>query len=324
MKFIAPDAPPPLARWTSRVAFFSLGLLGAAVFMHRLFQTPTPVAVNVVLAAFIGAGVALLLALGAGVQIWRTGKPGTPRVVVGSLLGLALLTWPLLYLPQLQSLPYIYDVSTDTTSPPAFVALAKEHGKARLDYPRRFAAAQAEAYPDLRSLVVDRGVEEAFELTSDALRRLKIRIVREEAPPPQGGKGVIEAVDRTMVFGFYDDIAVRIQGDKSSARIDLRSASRYGRHDMGRNAERLRHILKEIVARLEATVPTATGERVGSLLKKKRLAKRHKAGDPASAGQTTTPAGARSDAQRGPAPKAQPQPKDGGRGRGKRPGQSFE
>lgn len=325
MKFIAPDAPPPLARWTSRVAFFSLGLLGTAVFMHRLFATPTPIAINIVVTAFIGAGVALLLALAAGVQIWRTGKPGTPRVFVGSLVGLGLLVWPLFYLPQFEGLPYLYDVTTDTQSPPAFVALAKEHGQARLDYPKRFAKPQAEAYPDLRPLVIDRGAEEAFELTTDALRRLKIKIVREE-PPQKGGKGYIEAVDRTLVFGFYDDVVVRIQGDTHSSKIDLRSASRYGRHDMGRNAERLRRILKEVVARLEATVPTATGERVGSLLRRKRHAvpKRQKAGDPKSADQPTQQGGARAGAQRGPAQKAQPPSKDAGRGRGKRSGQSFE
>lgn len=324
MKFIAPDAPPPLARWTSRLAFFSLGLLGAAVFMHRLFATPTPVAINLVGTAFVGAALALLLALAAGVQIWRTGKPGTPRVIVGSLVGLALLAWPLFYLPQLSGLPTMYDVTTDTVSPPVFAALAAERGKARLDYPRRFAAAQTEAYPDIRPLVVDRSAEEAFELTSDALRRLKIKIVREEPPSAQGGKGTIEAVDRTLVFGFYDDVAVRIQGDAKSARIDLRSASRWGRHDLGRNAERLRGILKEIVARLEATVPTATGERIGSLIKRKRLARRHKAGDPKSAAPQSSPSAARSGAQRAPQQKAQPQSKDAGRGRGKRSGQSFE
>ena len=326
MKFIAPDAPPPLARWTSRVAFFSLGLLGAAVFMHRLFPTPTPVAVNIVVTAFIGAALALLLALAAGIQIWRTGKPGTPRVVVGSIVGVGLLVWPLWFLPQLQGLPAIHDVSTDTAQPPQFVALAGDRGKARTEYPKRSATAQAEAYPDLRSLVVARGAEEAFELTSDALRRMKVRIVREEAPSAQGGKGAIEAVDRTLVFGFYDDIVVRIQGDARTARIDLRSASRYGRHDLGRNAERVRRILKEIVARLEATVPTASGERVGSLVKRKKAAvpKRQKAGDPKSAGQTSQQDGARSGAQHGPGQKAQPPSKDGGRGRGKRQGQSFE
>ncbi len=326
MKFVAPDAPLPLARWTSRVAFFSLGLLGAAIFLHRLFPMPTTVAVNIVIAAYIAAGMAMALAVMAGVQIWRTGKPGAARVAVASIVGAGLLGWPLWFLPQIRALPAINDVTTDTAAPPAFVALAKERGRA-VDYPKaRFAGQQAEAYPDLRSLVIDRGVDEAFELASDAVRRLKIKVVREEAPAAAGGRGGIEAVDRTTVFGFYDDVAIRVQGDQRRSQIDIRSASRFGRHDLGRNAERIRHILKEVVARLEATVPTASGERVGSLVKRKRAAvpKRQKPGDPKSAGQTTPQGAGQPGAQHGPGQKAQPPSKDGGRGRGKRPGQSFE
>jgi len=37
----------------------------------------------------------------------------------------------------------------------------------------------------------------------------------------------------------------------------VRSASRFGRHDLGRNAERVRQVLKEIVMRLESVVPAA-------------------------------------------------------------------
>ena len=189
MKFIAPDAPPPLARWTSRVAFFSLALLGAAIFLHRLFPTPTPVAINIIVAAYVGAVLALVLAFAAGLQIWRTGKPGSARVAVAVLVGAGLLGWPLWYLPQLRNLPAINDVTTDTAAPPLFVALAKDRGRNHVDYPKvRFAAVQAEAYPDLRPLVIDRGTEEAFELVSDALRRQKIRIVREEPPSAGGGR----------------------------------------------------------------------------------------------------------------------------------------
>jgi predicted metal-dependent hydrolase len=66
----------------------------------------------------------------------------------------------------------------------------------------------------------------------------------------------MEVVDRTMILGFYDDVAIRVTGDANDARIDVRSASRYGTHDLGRNAERTRRILKEIITRLESVVPT--------------------------------------------------------------------
>lgn len=325
MKFVSPEAPPPLALWTSRIAFFSLGLLGAAIFLHRLFSTPTPVALNIIKAAFLGAALAILLSLAAGAQIWHSGRPGTARVVSGLIVGVGLLTWPLLFLPQMRALPAIYDVTTDMQNPPKFLELAKVRAKGAVDYPgAKFARQQADAYPDLKTLEVDRSADESYELVSDALRRQKIKMVR-EVPPGQTGKGYMEGFDRTLVFGFYDDISVRIEGDGKRSRIDLRSASRYGQHDLGRNAERVRRVLKEVVARLEATVPTASGERVGSLLRRKRMvAKRSKEGDPKTVVPGKAVPGAQSGTQHGPAQKGQPPAKDGGRGRGKRPAQSFE
>ena len=247
-------------------------------------------------------------------------------MVAGLIVGVGLLSWPVIFLPQLTGLPSIHDITTDTANPPAFVELAKFRAKGTVDYPGgRTAKIQSDAYPDLKTLEVDRSADEAYEIVSDALRRQKVKVVR-EVPPSQSGKGYIEAYDRTLVFGFYDDISVRIDGDAKRAKIDLRSASRYGQHDLGRNAERLRRVLKEVVARLEATVPTASGERVGSLIKRKKTAvpKRNKDLDPKSAIPGKSAPGAQAGAPRGPAQKAQQPARDGGRGRGKRPAQSFE
>ena len=52
-------------------------------------------------------------------------------------------------------------------------------------------------------------------------------------------------------MGFTDDVLVRVRGDDSQAFIDLRSASRYGMHDLGANADRIRAFFTEIKATLE-------------------------------------------------------------------------
>ena len=121
-----------------------------------------------------------------------------------------------------------------------------------------FAAAQAAAYPDIKPIEINRSADEAFELAADAIRRLKMNIVRQDPPDLETGRpGIIEVVDRTLILGFYDDVVIRVAGNDEHARIDVRSASRYGRHDLGRNAERVRQILKEIVVRMESVVPAA-------------------------------------------------------------------
>jgi uncharacterized protein (DUF1499 family) len=330
MRIAVLDAPPPMARWSSRIAVFAVALVATAAFLHRLFGMSTPVALNLLLVAFGCAVLALVLAISAAVKIWREGAPGTPRVVVGAVLSLGLIAAPLALLPLLRSLPELNDVTTDTASPPAFTALAKARppGANPVSYPGVAAAKlQLDAFPDIRTLVVDRSAEETFEIVAESMRRQRMTLVAEVPPVGVGRPGFIEATDKTLIAGFIDDVVARVDGDGNRARIDLRSASRYGRHDLGRNAERLRRLLKEIVARLEATVPTATGERLVRLRSRmdramsRRLLKER---DRGKAGLRTPEDRAQSGAQRGPGQKASP-PSSGDRpGRDRPPARSGE
>ena len=122
--------PPPLgqsffARWTSRVAVFSVVVLATAILLHRLFGLPSPVAFNLAGLAFAGAALSLLFALFATVGIWHTGRPGTPRIVLAILVSLGLLAWPLVFFPRYATLPKINDISTDAAAPAAAAAAAR-------------------------------------------------------------------------------------------------------------------------------------------------------------------------------------------------------
>ena len=59
---------------------------------------------------------------------------------------------------------------------------------------------------------------------------------------PRRPEGRIEAVARTPIMGFRDDVVIRVRPAPDGARIDMRSASRYGRHDLGTNAARIRSL----------------------------------------------------------------------------------
>ena len=176
-----------------------------------------------------------------------------------------MLAWPLVYYPKMQSLPTLNDVTTDTADPPAFRALAtvRDAPANGIDYRKEpFAARQQAAFPDIRPIFVNRSGSETFDLVVDAVRRQRMRIVRETPPSDANGSlGSLEAVDRTLILGFRDDVAIRIIGDDNAARIDIRSASRYGRHDLGRNVKRVRDLMREIVTRLESTIPGAAENR---------------------------------------------------------------
>jgi uncharacterized protein (DUF1499 family) len=259
----------PMSLWTVRLGLFSVAMIAVGLLGLRLFSMPTPIAMNLFKTAFVGAIITFLIGGVALYQIWRRGHRGASTTFIGLTVALGIFAWPLAFLPTFRALPRINDITTDMQTPPKFVSLAKTRapGANNPSYPPSFAKAQTAGYPDIKPFVIDRSAEEAFEIVIASLNRtLKMKIIQEEPPKGRYGQpGYVEAIDRTTVMGFTDDIVIRVDGDASTARVDVRSASRYGVHDLGRNASRVRKILKEIQWQVEATIPSANGERVGRL-----------------------------------------------------------
>lgn len=280
--------PTPFAAWSRRVALFSVQLVVVGVLLHRLLSMPTPVALNLFATALAGGAIAIVLGLLAFVLIWRQGRSGTWSAAAGVLLGLGLFAWPAAYLPFVLTLPAINDVSTDTGAPPRFVALAKQRPKGANDVRHggpEVARKQVEAYPDIRPLIIPRPVNDTFELVHETVRRLRWKIAAEDQPLGKGRPGYIEATDRTLVMGFTDDVVIRIDGDNRETRIDVRSASRYGRHDLGRNASRVRRLYKELESQLEQSVGGAQVGRRRRKSPEQAVPKRQKGAPTVSAAQ---------------------------------------
>ena len=253
----------PFARWARLTGVFSLQVLIAAIVLHRLLSLPTPVALALFGGVLVGAAIAVLLALVAYVAIWRDGRLGFWRATCGLLLGASIMAWPAVLVPLYRSMPAIHDVTTDLAAPPTFATLASLRGPDanRPDYPGdSVAARQQEAYADIRPVVVSRPVNETWEVLGETVKRLGWKVASETPPGGKGKPGYIEAVDRTLVLGFYDDVVIRVSGDQRETRVDVRSASRYGEHDFGRNAQRIRKLFKELTYRLDETV--GGGERI--------------------------------------------------------------
>jgi uncharacterized protein (DUF1499 family) len=115
---------------------------------------------------------------------------------------------------------------------------------------------QEEAYPDIAPVALERAAPSVFSLVQEAIERLGWTIVLSE-PPGETGIGVIEATDRTLIMGYTDDVIVQVKGDDAHAVIDVRSVSRYGFHDLGANAARIRTLFAEISETLEKGEKTA-------------------------------------------------------------------
>jgi uncharacterized protein (DUF1499 family) len=283
------------ARWSSQLALFSLALLAVTLILHRFLTLPSPLAINLFVVGLVGIGLAVLVGLWALARVWFTGRAGAGSAALGVIIGVATLGGPVGYGLTHYHLPRINDVTTDPANPPAFVSLAsRPPGANATAYPGlAFSELQAKAYPDLRPLMLDRSAEEAFELVEEAVRRLRWSVMVEE--PPMTGKdatpGVIEATEQTLLLGFTDDIVIRIEGTATQAKIDARSASRYGSFDLGQNAARLRRLFAEIRARAEVTpsVALAPAAKEKSKAPGSSLFKRKKGVDPRKAGSRFGP-----------------------------------
>jgi uncharacterized protein (DUF1499 family) len=114
-------------------------------------------------------------------------------------------------------------------------------------YPgRAVAEKQRAAYPDVEPLVVTSTPQQAYETALAVITKRKLFIVDGRPPQPGRREGRIEAVSRTPIMGFREDVIVRVRPDGEGARIDVRSSSRYGPHDLGGNAARITRLLEEI------------------------------------------------------------------------------
>ena len=56
-------------------------------------------------------------------------------------------------------------------------------------------------------------------------------------------EGRIEATATTLLFGFNDDVVIRVTPTPRGSRVDVRSESRIGHSDIGTNAKRVESFL---------------------------------------------------------------------------------
>jgi len=192
-------------------------------------------------AAWIGIAAAIaalvLLALCALPRLRR--HPGVP--VVALCIALAALAPPLIFRGKAREVPPIHDITTDPQDPPQFVALRAERDKSPNGSAyggAEVAAKQQAGYPDVKPLVIATPPAEEMQRAIDAARAMGWEVVASDA---QAGR--IEAKARTRWFGFTDDIVVRIRPEGTGSRVDVRSASRVGRSDVGANAARIEEYL---------------------------------------------------------------------------------
>ena len=147
--------------------------------------------------------------------------------------------------------PPIHDITTDTSDPPSFVDVLPLRAGAKNSAVyggSAVAALQHAAYPDIAPVNLSLAPAAAFAKALAAANAMEWSIVAVDS-----AAGRIEATATTRVFRFKDDVVIRIRPDSGGSRVDIRSVSRIGGGDLGKNASRIR----EFITRLRESAPHA-------------------------------------------------------------------
>ncbi|ETN92261.1 hypothetical protein U062_00125 [Gammaproteobacteria bacterium MOLA455] len=139
--------------------------------------------------------------------------------------------------------PMIHDITSDTLNPPVFIFTQEEQGfrENSLVYgadelsAEQLSGLQLSSYPDIRTMTVELPARTVYQKALFVASFLGWEISAQDVLSFH-----FEAQATTAIFGFVDDIVVRITPlDEDSTAVDIRSVSRLGTSDLGANANRI-------------------------------------------------------------------------------------
>ncbi|KRG33151.1 DUF1499 domain-containing protein [Psychrobacter sp. P11G3] len=189
------------------------------------------------------AGIAALVLL--AIQLlFKRNTASIGSALASAILAVAAIAVPLGMMNTAKNVPPIHDISTDLVNPPEFVAIAPL--RAGAPNPVAYAGAevaeqQRTAYPDLQTLTYTQSKSELIEASKQTIENLGWELVNIDAD-----KGIIEATETTAWFGFKDDVIIRVIDNDSERLVDIRSKSRVGQSDLGKNAARIHSFIEEL------------------------------------------------------------------------------
>ncbi|MDZ7659110.1 DUF1499 domain-containing protein [Fodinibius sp.] len=199
-----------------------------------------------------GSGVLALIGFSLAVVFGfaRRNEPqmgGIGLVALGLVLSIGVMGTIGYWFTEAQKYPPIHDISTDIENPPSFRAIVPLRADAPNDTTygdQDKAEMQREAYPNVETLYLEVGYDQAFDRALAAAKQMPW----EEIVTQDREAGLIEAYDKLPWFGFIDDVVIRVDTAETAnqSKIDVRSVSRIGRGDIGVNAHRIRDYLDAV------------------------------------------------------------------------------
>ena len=254
MAGLPPRETSSIAGWARGLSRFALVLLVTASLGHRYGLVETVAFFWVLGIVFCLAVLAACLAAGGFAMLWNRGARAGRASLAAALVSAIVLAPFVAGAVNVVRLPALSDISTDLVEPPLFEAAQRFRGPGmNRIVPIGHAAAEAQlhAYPQLAG----RRFPASFErVVAAALAVIEARGWTLQAPvpdEPRNGELSIEVFAPTFAIRFPVDAVIRLTDEGESTFVDMRVNSRYGRHDMGDGARRIRAFMADLETEFE-------------------------------------------------------------------------
>ena len=101
---------------------------------------------------------------------------------------------------------------------------------------------QKQAYSDIQPIYLAVPLDRAWGVVEETIMRLPWEVTYHNRE-----QGIFEATSTSFWFGFVDDIVIRLTAERDKTRVDVRSVSRVGKSDLGKNAQRIRFFRQTLI-----------------------------------------------------------------------------
>lgn len=225
------------AIWARRLGGFALPLAIISVFLHRSKAIDTDTFHITFGLAVVCGLLAFFMGLVAFFRLWGSGDKGWRRATAGVLFGAFFVGLTIYAVLQGTQYPQTVDVWTDRVDPPELVMVAREMPTGSADFDTI-----AQAFPNAVNRTYQLESSELFGLIEELIADLEWDVRVKRLPDALGRPGQINA-SVTTLFGWQDEVSIRLTVQQNRTIVAMRSASMYGLHDLGVNGKRIESFL---------------------------------------------------------------------------------
>ncbi len=231
------------AIWAQRMGGFALPLGVLPIWLHRSEVMSSGVFQFIISVAVILACLAILLGIAAYIRIWQTGDHGWGRATLSIFIGLLCLS-PIIYGT---SLAARYPLTNDVTTNWERNLSLTQKEEPPLSSLSALSDEILQAFPGATARVYSLSPQQMFGLIEELVALREWKIVGQNQPGNSGRTGQINALAMTLM-GWQDEVVLRVTPSQDGTKVDMRSTSLNGAHDLGTNGLRIEGFLAELDA----------------------------------------------------------------------------